>query len=128
MALFGNKTNSTAKKSSKPKVAKTVRKARDMKDMDGRLSGVLLRPWLSEKALIATERRVYAFEIPFRANKTDVALAVEKTYKVVPLKVRTVNLPAKQVSLRARRGKGTKAARRKAYVYLAEGDSIQFAS
>jgi ribosomal protein L23 len=127
MALFGTDKKAGAKKSSKPKAAKTARKAREMKDMDGRLSGVLMRPWLSEKALIATEKRVYAFEIPQRANKKDVMMAVEKTYKVVPVKVAVVNLPAKKVSLRTRRGKGTKAARRKAYVYLAEGDSIQFA-
>jgi ribosomal protein L23 len=126
MALFGTDSKKTGKVK-KPKAAKIARKARDMKDMDGRLSGVLLRPWLSEKALIATEKRVYAFEIPQRANKKDVMMAVEKAYKVVPVKVAVVNLPAKKVSLRTRRGKGVKAARRKAYVYLAEGDSIQFA-
>jgi ribosomal protein L23 len=38
-----------------------------------------------------------------------------------------VNLPAKKVSLRTRRGFGMKSARRKAYVYLKKGDTIQFA-
>ena len=124
MALFGTSKAEKKTKASKPK---TVRKVREITDEDGRLAGVLVRPWLSEKALIATEKRVYTFEIPPRATKKDVMRAVEKTYKVVPLKVAVVNLPAKQVSLRTRRGKGTRAARRKAYVYLAEGDSIQFA-
>lgn len=125
MALFGTDSKK-AGKAKKPKAAKTARKAREVKDLDGRLSGVLLRPWLSEKALIATEKRVYTFEIPQRANKKDVMMAVEKAYQVVPVKVAVVNLPGKKVSLRTRRGKGVKAARRKAYVYLAEGDSIQF--
>jgi large subunit ribosomal protein L23 len=121
MALFG--TNKKEKKASQPK---TVRKAREITDVDGRLAGVLVRPWLTEKALIATEKRVYTFEITPRANKKDVARAVEKAYKVVPVKVAVVNLPGKSVALRGRRGKGTKSARRKAYVFLAEGDSIQF--
>lgn len=131
MALFGNSTEQKGTKAkSKRKASKKAaapRKAREINDPNGRLAGVLVRPWLSEKALIATERRVYAFEIPVRATKKDVALAVEKIYKVVPTKVRTVNLPTQKVSLRTRRGHGVTAGRRKAYVYLAEGDTIQFA-
>jgi hypothetical protein len=38
-----------------------------------------------------------------------------------------VNLPAKKKAMRTKRGIGTRAARRKAYVYLAAGDTIQFA-
>jgi ribosomal protein L23 len=114
MAIFGNKkTNTVAKK--------------DVRDVAGKLSAALLAPWLSEKALIGTEKGVYAFHVPKDATKHDVALAVAKAYNVTPTKVRMVNLPAKRVSLRTRRGFGVKQGRRKAYVYLKKGDTIQFA-
>ena len=88
---------------------------------------VLKRPLLSEKALLGTENGVYVFEVPREATKTSVKAAVEKFYKVTPRQVRMVNLPAKKVSLRTRRGVGTRARRHKAYVYLKKGDTIQFA-
>jgi large subunit ribosomal protein L23 len=93
----------------------------------GRTSEVLRAPWLSEKALIATERGVYVFEIPEVATKYDVAAAVLAVYKVVPLHVRVVNLPAKRKMMRSRRGIGVQSIRRKAYVTLQAGDTIQFA-
>lgn len=115
MALFSSKSKST--QSAKKAVVNT----------DGRLSDVLRRPWLSEKALIGTEAGVYVFEVPPAATKTDVAAAIEAIYKVSPKKVRMVNLPAKRKALRTRRGLGAQAARHKAYVYLKKGDTIQFA-
>ena len=123
MALFGNST----KKGTTSKKEVRVRSARDVRDTEGKLAGALLRPWLSEKALIGTEKSVYVFEVAPRATKKDVARAVEKQYKVVPTKVNVVNLPAKKVNLRSRRGTGMKSARRKAYVFLKQGETIQFA-
>lgn len=117
MALFSRKPSKAA-----PGRAVVVAK----KD-DGKIAYVLKRPWLSEKALIGTENGCYVFEVPGSATKLDVHAAVEKYYKVSPRKVRMVNLPAKKVSLRTRRGEGTKARRHKAYVYLKKGDTIQFA-
>lgn len=118
MAIFGTKKNKTA---AAPK------EAREAKDASGKLSDVLTAPWLSEKALIGTEKGVYVFHVPSTATKHDVALAIKKAYNVVPRKVTMVNLPAKKVALRTRRGFGSRSARRKAYVHLAKGDSIQFA-
>ena len=113
MAIFGTKKKSAT--------------VSEVKDARGKLSTMLLAPWLSEKALIATERGVYAFHVPKEATKHDVMLAVQRAYEVKPRMVRMVNLPAKRVSLRTRRGFGTKSGRRKAYVYLKKGDTIQFA-
>ncbi len=122
MPLFSNDT----KKSAAPN--KVIAKKKETKfPEDGRLEGILARPWLSEKALIGTENGVYVFEVPARATKTTVAAAVELIYKVKPRQVRMVNLPAKTVNLRTRRGTGTRARRHKAYVYLKKGESIQFA-
>lgn len=118
MALFSKKPKKAAPGKATVKVEK--------KD-DGRLAYVLKKPWLSEKALIGTEAGCYVFAIPADATKHDVAAAVEKYYKVTPRQVRIANLPAKKVSLRTRRGEGTRARRHKAYVYLKKGDTIQFA-
>jgi large subunit ribosomal protein L23 len=117
MALF----SSRSKNSTDP-----VSAARVAKDTTGRLANVLQAPWLSEKALLGSANGVYVFAVPAEANKLDVKAAVEKIYKVAPVKVRIANLPAKKVSLRTRRGQGSKARRHKAYVYLKKGDTIQF--
>ena len=125
MALF-----SSDKKTTKPKKAKSIVRnwgrgilAAD----DARLANVLKRPWFSEKALIGTENGVYVFEVAQSATKLDVANAIIKAYGVTPAKVHMTNLPAKSVSMRSRRGQGTRARRHKAYVYLKQGDTIQFA-
>ena len=94
---------------------------------DARLAQALKAPWFSEKALIGTENGVYVFQVPESATKPEIAAAVEKFYKVTPRQIRIVNLPAKKVPLRTRRGHGTRARRHKAYVYLKKGDTIQFA-
>lgn len=124
MALFSSDKKTTTKKAK----SETRNWGRGIlpKD-DARLANVLKRPWFSEKALIGTENGVYVFEVSESATKIDVANAVINTYKVTPMKVRMVNLPAKTVSLRTRRGVGTRARRHKAYVYLKKGDTITFA-
>ncbi len=124
MALF---SNDTKKKAVAPKKVSVTKTATSKIPEDGRLENVLARPWLSEKALIGTEKGVYVFEVPARATKTDVKAAIELIYKVKPRQVRMVNLPAKKVNLRTRRGVGTRARRHKAYVYLKAGETIQFA-
>jgi len=118
MALFSRKPQKAAPGKAKVTVAK--------KD-DGRLAHVLQKPWFSEKALIGTEAGCYVFAISPDATKHDVKAAIEMFYKVTPRQVRVAHLPAKKVSLRTRRGVGTRARRHKAYVYLKKGDTIQFA-
>lgn len=122
MALFSTDSPKKSAKAAKPAVSSPKEKAlaRD----DGRLSTVLKAPHFSEKALIASSKGVYVFRIPADANKHEIAAAVEKFYKVTPVKVRIVNLPAKTKSLRTRRGVGTGARRHKAYVYLKKGDTM----
>ncbi len=126
MALFSNDTKKTAPKTTKSaKVAapKTEKKLPE----DGRLENILVAPWLSEKALIGTENGVYVFQIPRLATKTDVIAAIKLVYNVTPRKVTIVNLPAKKVSLRTRRGVGARGRRHKAYVHLKKGETISFA-
>lgn len=94
---------------------------------DGRLDGVLKAPWMSEKALIATEAGVYVFAVPPEVTKTDVAAAIEAIYKVKPRKVNIVNMPGKPKPMRNKRGVGYRARRHKAYVYLKKGETITLA-
>lgn len=121
MALFSSNSKKTVKKAA-PAKARGVLAADD-----ARLANVLKRPWFSEKALIGTENGVYTFEVLPAATSTDIANAIEKAYGVMPAQVRLVNLPAKKVALRGRRGMGTRARRHKAYVTLKKGDTISFA-
>lgn len=128
MAIFGdNKKKTPAKKTAKSEKTPHARSAAQAKLPAGRAHEVIRAPWLSEKALLSTEKGVYAFAVPKEATKAQIAGAVKEIYKVDPKQVRIVNLPAKRKALRTRRGFGTRAARRKAYVYLNAGDSIQFA-
>lgn len=123
MAIFGTKQ----KEEKKAGAARKATHARATKPAAGAEHDRIRAPWFSEKALIGTERGVYAFSIPARATKADVAGAVKALYGVAPKKVAIVNLPGKTKALRTRVGVGTRAARRKAYVYLNKGDTIQFA-
>lgn len=119
MGLF----SSDNKKKVTKKAAKSSAKRVSTKNADQ----VIKAPWMSEKALIGTERGVYVFAVPSDATKTDVAAAIEAVYNVSPRQVRMVNLPGKRKALRHKRGFGSRAARRKAYVYLKAGDTIALA-
>ncbi len=120
MSIFGTK-----KKEEKKKVART-HYARTTKLSGGIAHEIIHAPWFSEKALIATEKGVYTFEVPARATKAEIASALKEIYTVAPKKIRIVNVPGKRKAMRTKRGIGTRAARRKAYVYLNAGDTIQF--
>ncbi len=119
MSIFGNK-----KKKEEKKVH--VHHARARKPRAGSEHEVIRAPWLSEKALIATERGIYTFAVPLRATKADIAGAIKEIYKVSPRKIRVTNVKGKKKTMRTKRGVGQRANRKKAYVYLNKGDSIQF--
>jgi large subunit ribosomal protein L23 len=130
MSIFG--TTKKEKKEKKAKVARSVHHVRAKKLSDGLPAQagiaheILRTPWFSEKALIVTEKGVYTFVVPKRATKAEIAAAIKEVYKVSPRKIRIVNLPGKKKAMRTKHGVGTRPARRKAYVYLNAGDTIQF--
>jgi len=86
-------------------------------------ANILLRPRITEKANIAAERDVHAFEIAENATKKQVTEAIKIFYKVVPIKINITKNPAKKVFVRGK--KGLKAGVKKAYVYLKKGDKIE---
>ena len=83
----------------------------------------ILRPRITEKAGIMGEKlNVYTFEVTQNSTKDTIAKEIKTLYKVTPTKVRIINLPARAVVVRGR--KGTQSAVKKALVYLKKGDTI----
>lgn len=126
MAIFGNKTKKAVAKKTEKK-AVSVKPAGGKMLSNTKLENVIKAPWLSEKALIGTEKGVYVFAVPREATKTQIKAAIERLYKVVPTKVNIVNLPGKTKAMRTKRGLGKRPARHKAYVFLKKGETITFA-
>lgn len=117
MGIFGSK------KADAPKKEAVATKAVAPRD----LSGVIVRPRVTEKALLGVDRNVYTFEVRRDATKYDVRDAVKELYNVTPVKVRTVTQQPRRVMKRTKgRVIGVKGLK-KAYVYLKEGDKIDLA-
>ena len=86
----------------------------------------ILRPRITEKAGISNDAsNVYTFEVTQNSTKHSVAHEIKTLYKVTPLKVNIVNLPARKVVVRGK--KGEQSAVKKALVYLKKGDKINLA-
>lgn len=139
MALFGSKKN-TPRKTVKPAaggladVVGTIAKEKPVSKKKAAgpavlgVKNVIVRPRITEKAANLTSHNVYTFDVVRGASKHDIVRAVKSLYKVSPTKVTILNTRGKKVSLRTRRGYGMTNAGRKAYVFLKEGDKIDFAS
>ena len=120
MALFGKK------KETKEESAKVVEKKDVSKALptDRDLTNIIVSPRITEKAVGQSENNVYAFVVRKDANKYDVRDAVKALYDVTPVKVNIVNKkPAERMVGSRGRAKHVKGMK-KAYVYLAKGDSI----
>ena len=92
-----------------------------------KLSEVLVRPVLSEKINKQTEKmNRYAFIVGRKANKIEIKKAVESFYGVQVIDVNTAVMPGKAKSRNTKAGvvSGRKPAKKKAYVTVAEGESI----
>ena len=82
---------------------------------------------ITEKAgNLAANLNQYTFEVDPRANRTEVARAVEKVFNVTVTKVNILNKKPKAKTDRARGGRpGTKGGYKKAIIRLKEGDKIE---
>ncbi len=88
------------------------------------LHEVLLRPVVSEKSVIETERRNYTFAVARDANKFQIKAAVEAEFKVDVLGVRVLTVKPKQ-KRRGRKTLGMVPGWRKAIVTIAAGQKIE---
>ena len=88
--------------------------------------GILYRPLVTEKVTRNQDKGLYAFEVDSRANKIDIARAVEKKFNVTVKNVRTINYKGKTKSQMTKRGKftGKTSHFKKAIVTLKQGDKI----
>lgn len=134
MEFFGKKKEKTQgkdaanKATKKPAKKAAVDTQKVSKKTDSGASGkVLLRPRATEKAAHLSANNVYTFDVLQSATKGDIVKAIESVYRVKPVKVNLVKNQGKRVRLRTRRGFGTRAGSKKAYVYLKKGDRIEFA-
>jgi large subunit ribosomal protein L23 len=82
---------------------------------------------VTEKAAnLAANLNQYTFEVNPRANRIEVARAVEKVFNVSVTKVNILNRKPKAKTDRSRGGRpGTKGGHKKAIVSLKEGDKIE---
>jgi len=125
MAIFNTpKKKSVETKSGKPLEPRSDLENFKRSDLNAEVSSVLLRPRITEKASMLAEKNTYVFEVHPKANKKEVAAAIMNAYKVTPARVHIVNLPAKKVFSRGK--KGMQSGLKKAIVYLKHGDKIEF--
>ena len=90
---------------------------------DAKLYSVIRAPRVSEKtARLQEVSNQYVFEVATNATKADIKVAVEKLFDVKVEAVNVVNVKGKNKAFKFRMGR--RASWRKAYVKLAEGQSI----
>ncbi|MFA6095507.1 MAG: 50S ribosomal protein L23 [Candidatus Paceibacterota bacterium] len=124
MALFSRKPKAEKAVVAKaPKVAKTPA-AKASAPVLSAATSVLVRPHITEKSGLLANQGVYTFEVVKDATADKVAKAVAAAYKVTPIRVSTVPMKSKVMFVRGKRGKTVSG--KKAYVYLKEGDKIEF--
>ena len=87
---------------------------------------ILVRPIITEKGENLGKKGVYAFIVHKKANKLEIAQAVEKMFTVSVAGVNTVILPGKAVSRSTKTTlvRGMKPSYKKAYVTLQAGEKI----
>jgi large subunit ribosomal protein L23 len=96
-----------------------------------KLTDILVKPILTEKANNQQEKlKRYTFKVGRKANKLEIKKAVEEFYGVSVVDVNTVVVPGKNKTRFTKAGflKGVKPSYKKAYVTVAEGDTIDLYS
>jgi large subunit ribosomal protein L23 len=83
---------------------------------------VLAKPLVTEKVTEIGSMNKYGFEVDAKANKIEIANAIEEVYGIRPVKINIVKLKGKQVAYGKTRGRRKNS--KKAYVTLPAGKSI----
>ncbi len=86
-------------------------------------------PRTTEKAYAQSKKNIYVFDVPASANKQEIVAAIESQYNVKTTGVKTLVQTGKAIRFsrgkRAQPGSTTHKDSKKAYVTLAEGNSIK---
>ena len=86
---------------------------------------VIIEPIVSEKSYALLEDGVYTFRVHPSASKPEIADAVQKIFGVTVTKVNTLNRNGKRRRNRRTGTFGQRPDTKRAFVTLAEGDSIE---
>ena len=91
-----------------------------------RMYQVILSPLVTEKATALTEQGQVVFKVRIEATKPEIKAAVEGLFGVKVLAVNTLVVKGKAKRFKGRPGQRSDV--KKAYVLLAEGQSIDFST
>lgn len=89
-----------------------------------KMYNIILSPVVTEKAALSAEGNTVVFRVASDATKPAIKEAIESIYKVKVEKVNTLNQQGKVKVFRGFKGK--RSDYKKAYVRLAEGQTIDF--
>lgn len=93
------------------------------------ISQINIYPRKTEKSYGQSKNNIYVFDVPVSANKQDILAAVENQYKVKTVAIKTLVQTGKVIRFsrgkRAHPGQTCHKDTKKAYVTLAEGNSIK---
>lgn len=91
---------------------------------------IIRKPIVTEKAMKIGDLRQYVFEVDPKSNKIQIKQAIEKMFEVNVISIRTVRVKGKTRTRFTKRGimRGKTPLRKKAYVTLKEGQSIEIVS
>jgi large subunit ribosomal protein L23 len=91
---------------------------------------IIKKPVITEKAMNLASQRQYVFEVHPDANKIQIKQVLEEMFDVNITSVRTVRIKGKNKIRMTRRGlmRGKTALKKKAYVTLKEGQTIEIVS
>lgn len=87
---------------------------------------LMLKPRVTEKTSIQTDKSVYTFDVSLAATKLEIKKAFVAKYKKTPTKIHTVRVAPRNVFRGGKRG--VEGAYKKVVVYLKKGETIEFAA
>ncbi len=121
MGFFGKKDT---EKTTSTEVA-TVKASKPARINTTSVTSVIIKPRITEKAAVLSDKNVYTFEIRKGASKFDVRDAIKALYNVTPVRIHIVNRQPRHSMSRMRGRDMMVHGLRKAYVYLKKGDRIE---
>lgn len=89
----------------------------------GKALGVLVKPLVTEKVSYLSQYGQYGFEVSSKANKIEIAKAVERAYGVKPVSINIIRVRGKNI--RSGKTSGMTKKWKKAIVTLKPGDKIE---
>ncbi len=125
MGIFGKKNTPKETVTDAVVVVKEKKATKPTLTAPRNISAVIIKPRITEKAAVLSDKNVYTFEIKKGANKFEVRDAIKALYNVTPIRINIVNKQPRHSMSRARGRDVMENGLRKAYVYLKKGDRIE---